>query len=247
MDIQDLCKAIIRRKSIRKYKSEPLNNETLNKIKEFLDSIKPLVSDIKVIYKFATASETKGLFKVNAPHYLFIYSEKKERYLENIGFIGAHLDLYLSASNIGSCWLGRTKPIEKLKKSDMETAVAIAFGYSAEELHRLNVMTEYKRNNLSEISTTTGIRNILELVRLAPSSLNSQPWYFTGNESYITIYRKKLQKSSEEDNHIDMGIAYAYLFIVVKTFGQKITFEYIELTPKLKGYFYSISAKISQK
>ena len=37
---------------------------------------------------------------------ILLYSEKKLNYLQNIGYIGEQLDLYLASMNIGALWFG---------------------------------------------------------------------------------------------------------------------------------------------
>ena len=40
---------------------------------------------------------------------ILLYSEEKENYLMNIGYLGEQLDLYLASLNIGSLWFGLNK------------------------------------------------------------------------------------------------------------------------------------------
>ncbi|NLA96571.1 MAG: hypothetical protein GX838_07010 [Clostridiaceae bacterium] len=66
----DLFDSISRRKACRKYITEALSEKQLAEIKTVLNAFKPLYQDAPLNYRFA--SETKGMFHVNAPHYLII-------------------------------------------------------------------------------------------------------------------------------------------------------------------------------
>ena len=102
---------IRKRKSIRKYDLTPLDAATLEKVRAKIAGVKPLYSNIR--YSIEITDKTKGIMGVKAPHYLIFGSEEKDGSLENIGFIGQQMDLFFSASELGSCWLGVAKPDER--------------------------------------------------------------------------------------------------------------------------------------
>ncbi|WP_371723380.1 nitroreductase family protein [Isachenkonia alkalipeptolytica] len=74
---------------------------------------------------------------MNAPHYIAIYSEEKEGYLLNAGYILQQLDLYLSKEGIGTLWLGLGKPQESLKaKNGLLYVITLAVGKAKKKLQR---------------------------------------------------------------------------------------------------------------
>jgi len=196
---------IRKRKSIRKYDPTPLDAVTLDKVKEQIKNIKPLYPDIK--YSIEITHKTKGMFNIKAPHYLIFGSEEQDGYLENIGFIGQQLDLFFSESGLGSCWLGASKPEEKVA-SALPHVICMSFGKPAEPLHR--EFAEFKRKPLTEMSEGTDAR--LEAARLAPSGMNAQNWYFIAENGKIHCYRKKaLLGFLNKMGCIDMGIALCHI------------------------------------
>ena len=199
---------IRKRKSIRKYDSTPLDAGALEKIRAQIESLKPLYPEIRCSIEIT--DKTKGLFNVKAPHYLIFGSEEKEGSLENIGFIGQQLDLFLSESGIGACWLGASKPGEK-ESSALPFVICMSFGKPAEPLHR--TLSEFKRKPLSEISEGSDKR--LEAARLAPSAVNAQNWFFNADNGKIHCYRKKsnslLGFIYNKLHAIDMGIALCHI------------------------------------
>ena len=180
MENTDLYPTIYKRKSIRRYESTPLDQATLEKITNRLNHLKPLIENIKTELKILPANTVNGLFAAKAPHYLAIFSEEKEGYLTNAGYVLQQMDLYLSANGLGSCWLGAAKPSKEfIKGSKLKFIISLAFGRPAEQLHR-NGVGEFKRLSLDQIRDARGMDDLLEPARLAPSASNSQRWFFTG-------------------------------------------------------------------
>lgn len=192
--------AIKRRKSIRKYIMEPLAEKTLVDLREQFTKIVPLYPEIN--YSIDIVSKTKGLFGIAAPHYLVFYSQEKEGYLENIGYIGQHISLYLTKNGIGSCWLGMAKPKDV---GDYPFVICMAFGNPGEELYRS--LAEFNRKRIEEISSGEDER--LEAARLAPSGMNHQNWNFVAEDGLIHCYIKKNMMMRLAT--IDIGIALAHI------------------------------------
>jgi hypothetical protein len=148
---------------------------------------------------------------------LVFRSEEKEGALENIGFIGQQLDLFLSESGLGACWLGVSKP-EK-DTSALPCILCMSFGKPAEPLYR--ELSEFKRKSLAEISEGTDGR--LEAARLAPSATNSQNWYFCAESGKIHCYRKESNSVLKfiyiKLHSIDMGIALCHIAVESEGFS----------------------------
>ena len=227
---------ICKRKSIRKYDLTPLDDATLEKIQAKIEKVTPLYPDIR--YSVEIVSKTKGLFSVKAPHYLIFGSEEKDGSYENIGFIGQQLDLFFSESGLGACWLGAAKPAEK-EASALPFVICMSFGKPAEPLHR--TLSEFKRKPLAEISEGTDAR--LEAVRLAPSAVNAQNWYFVAEDENIHCYRKKsnhlLGFMYNKLHCIDMGIALCHIAeeSVDFCFSKDVN------VPERKGHVYTGTVK----
>ena len=62
--------------------------------------------------------------------------------------------------------------------------IAIAFGKSNDKSREVN---SFKRKKLSKISDNADDK--LEPARLAPSAINSQPWYFKHTEDGFDVYQ----------------------------------------------------------
>ena len=142
----DLESQIYVRKSCRKYLDDEID---MTPIKEFIPKAKVLNSDIDYSYKILTKDELSIRTRWKAPYYLALYSEKKENYGVNLGFIFQQLSLYMQSIGIGSCWVG----MANVKQKDPNFVITIAFGKS-DDLTR--DLSKFKRRSLSEICRNAG-------------------------------------------------------------------------------------------
>jgi nitroreductase len=241
---------IFKRKSIRKYDLTPLDGHTLAEVMAHTSALKPLYNDIKVETKLLSQNDVKGLLLAKAPHYLAVFSETKDGYLTNAGFMLQQMDLFFSANGIGSCWQGIPKPTKEiLKSSKLEFVILLSFGKAKEKLHRESV-SEFQRKPLGEITDIKGADELLEPARLAPSAMNRQHWFFTGNASTIHAYRAKSSFLTafmlEKMNKVSMGIAICHVWIATKQFGKEVEFicdKEAQNNPP-SGHDYVITVKI---
>lgn len=221
------------RKSCRNYLDDELDMTLLH---EFMESVKPLNDGISYHYEILTKEMVNIRTRWSAPYYLALYSEKKDNYLENIGFVFQQLSLYLQSIGIGSCWVGMASPKER--KDDF--IIAISFGRSDEMTRD---MSSFKRKKLSEISDFED--EALIPAQLAPSAINSQPWYFKHSSEGFDVYQVKQnilkRQVLKRWNPIDMGICLAHLFV-----ANENSFEFYKKTDfeDIKGYTYTGSIKI---
>jgi nitroreductase len=245
-----LYKTIFKRKSIRKYDLTPLDERTLAEIIAHISALKPVDDNIKIEMKIVSQKDVKGLLSAKAPHYIAIFSEVKDGYLTNVGFMLQQMDLFLSSNGIGSGWQGIPKPTKEiLNSSKLEFVILLAFGKPKELLHRENI-SEFKRKSLKEITNIKGADELLEPARLAPSAMNNQPWFFAGDDSTIHAFCAKSNLITsfmfEKMNKISMGIAICHLWIAAKHFGKDVEFIYDQKAQKNPpaGHYYAITMKI---
>lgn len=236
-----LKQIIYQRKSVRKYKPILVDDKTIEKIFDFISTIKPLYPNIKVKTEITLKQNVRCILPWKTEQVLTIMSEPKEGYLQNVGFMFQQLDLYLQSIGLGSCWLGMGSLKGKEVEEGYEFIIMLAFGISDEDIKRNNV-SEFKRKDLSEISDI--VDNRLECARLAPSAINSQPWYFVHDNDIIHAYQKEsLFKRAilYKKNQIDMGIALAHIYL-----ENQSSFEFFKLenVPLLKNTTYTGSFKI---
>jgi len=224
---------IRKRKSVRAYSETPLDAQTLEKVSGKIKELTPLYTDIK--YSVEITTKTKGLFNIKSPHYLVFRSEEKDGAYENIGFLGQQLDLFLSENEIGTCWLGASKPEEKKSPDGLQSLICMSFGTPKEAVYR--DVSQFKRKSLQEMSEGSDPR--LEAARLAPSGMNAQNWYFIAEKGNIHCYRKKLNPLLGlwlgSMSRIDFGIALCHIAKESSDFSFAMQSD----APQKNGYIYS--------
>jgi nitroreductase len=248
MEKTDIYPVIFKRKSIRKYDLEPLDIEILNEINEQIQNLNPLLEDINTDIKIISTNDVKTRMMKKAPHYFAVFSEEKEGYLTNVGYMLQQMDLILSLNGIGTCWQGIPIPIgDVLKSSSLKFVILMAFGKPNEPLYR-NDISEFKRKPLKTISDIQDNDELLEPARIAPSATNSQPWFFTGDETQINVYSVKpnFLKALVVKKYIpiDMGIVIYHLKVAAEHLGKKPEILFDNNLEK-KGYKYYASLKLN--
>jgi nitroreductase len=222
--------AIFKRKSIRDYDPTPLDLNLLEEVSKNLQSLKPLLSDINTEFKIISPNQVTRKLRNNAPHYIAAFSEVKDSYKVNVGFMLQQLDLLFSAMGLGSCWLGIPRPTKDVtESSDLEFIILMSFGNSKETLYRTSA-SEFNRKSLSDITDIEGADELLESARLAPSAVNLQNWYFTGNKNEIHAYSAKsgFFRTIVGGSYypVNMGIALCHLQIAAEHLGLKNRFTF---------------------
>lgn len=217
--------AIYKRYSIRKYKDDKFEDK-IKKIKENIENTDSLYSTIDTkIHLIEGGGDVAEVFrgivgnygKIKAPYYLLATSEEKDGYLENIGFILENIILELTKLGVGTCWIGSAIKGEDIyNKTDIDDGhipvIVVSLGYPDEK------PKEHKRLEKEEIFKGDFDHNwdeILNLVRLAPSAVNSQPWRFYKKEDVIDMYIESKPLSFKglflkKMNKIDAGIALSH-------------------------------------
>lgn len=236
-----LSEMICCRKSVRSYTNEKVNDADLQRIKDFLENVKPLDPGIKVVAEIIEKKNMKSVLPLPwlPMQHIAIYSEDKDGAFENIGFMFQQVDLFLQSIGIGTCWLGmgRMNDPEAAQKDGMKFVIMLSFGYPRGDALR-NSVSEFKRRSLSEIADVADER--LEPARLAPSAVNSQPWYFVHEGDCIHAYCAQ-NKMLRDMNKIDMGICLAHMYV---TNPDTFSFFKAENPKAVKGHDYMGSFNI---
>jgi nitroreductase len=244
---EELYQAMFSRKSVRKFDLSGLDAATMEGIAKFTSSMRPLFPDISTDLRFLGPDDVKGMFKVDAPHYLAIYSKKMAGFEANAGFLLQQADLHLSSIGLGSCWQGGPRPIRGMRRSsELDFVIMLAFGWPKEPVHR--DISGFKRRPLSQITDMTDHYDLLEAARIAPSGMNNQSWYFTGGDGAIHAHAAR-SAVTDGMNRINVGIALSHLWLAAEHEGERATFsvEDEERDSAPRGYAYVASMDIEHE
>ena len=114
----------------------------------------------------------------------------------------------------------------------MKFVIMLAFGHPKGDQLRQD-LKDFKRKLMEQITDKADSR--LEPARLAPSAVNSQPWFFTHEDETIHVY------CSKKGSRLDAGIALAHLYV-----SNEDTFRFFKADhiTDLAGYSYIGSAML---
>ncbi len=218
--MNDYYDMIFKRKSFHLFTSvgnEKVTQDELDEIKKAYVEFAVLCSDIRTAIRIVPSDRVN--FKRDAEYCILIYSEKKDNYLMNVGYIGEQLDLWLVKHDIGSLWFGIGKPDEPVYDG-LDFVIMIA-------IHKVNDSAKFRkdmfkatRKPLEEIWSGDDL-GIAEITRFAPSACNTQPWYTENKngELIVSRYKKPGKRrimpavSVAYFNRIDIGIYLCFLEI----------------------------------
>ena len=215
---EKLYEMIFKRKSFHLFRNignEHISIDELKDIENMFNDFKPLIDEIKVKMRIVKDSTTCAR---GQEYCILFYSEKKDNYLQNIGYLGEQLDLYLVSKNIGTLWFGIGNVLEKqFNNLDFVIMMAIAKVDSIDKFRK--DMFKSKRKEINEIWHGNKYLDIANIVRFAPSACNTQPWIVETSENYLSVYRYR--KEGKRGimpknmviyyNQIDIGIFLCFL------------------------------------
>ena len=176
--------------SVRDYSEKPISENLKNEIISYFPNSKNLLENIKTDIKILNNSEVYNALNgkagyngimINAPHYIIIYSEKADNYIENSGYRAS--DIILKATDLGlnTCFITMSDKEEISKilniPEGMEITALIALGYKDKDLKNVSNDTKaggnYSKANVNIADNAPSYRKDLEELVFSESFGNS--------------------------------------------------------------------------
>ena len=232
----NIANMIPRRRSVRAYRAERIDNAVLADLLRYMEGLVPLIPGAKVVGRIIPTDHGNFLQKWKTPHFIAIFSDGSDDGLLNVGFMYQQLDLYAQSIGLGTCWVGLGNLTDKESAPEgMKLAVMMAIGLPDNVPER--TAADFKRKPMADIADRPDDR--LEALRLAPSATNSQPWYVTHEGDTLHLFREELglirQRTHGRMNKIDMGIGLCHLYA---EHPETFRFWREEHAPKVEGQIY---------
>lgn len=220
---------IFKRKSFHLFRGvgpAGITEEILQEIKDAWTGFVPLYPEIRTALRIIPAN--KVMLKRDAEYCLLLYSEKKDNYLLNAGYLGEQLDLWLTEHHIGSLWYGIGKPDEPAYDG-LDYVIMFAVHKADDDSQYRKDMFKAKRKALPEVWSGESLGRTAEIARFAPSACNSQPWFAAYENGMLTVSRiRKSGKigimtpsAAKYYNRIDMGIYLLFLELCLEKEGYR--------------------------
>lgn len=223
----NLYEGIFERQSIRHYRMESLDTKTINNILNYASHLENLSENMRTGFRVVTWQNVKkhlvGTLHVKAPYYLVLFSERTEESMLNAGYLLGQIDLYMVSRGLGTCFFNGARFLCS-SENGLEPLMAVGFGKPERQYYR-----SFKRTNRLLLSEICAVKEeiseeekcIVEAARLAPSSLNNQPWRFVLYNGRIHLFCKKNKlpvPGMQKLHFLDTGIALAYLAVGAEEF-----------------------------
>lgn len=193
---------------------------------------------------------TYGFIK-NPSAFIIGASEEGPLTLEDFGYRLEQIILQMTRLGLGTCWLGgtfnRSAFAHKISASNFEILPAVcSLGYPAQDEHQAGNIVQalsHSKDRLawdalffddqfgSPLSPTTigPYTTLLEMVQLAPSASNKQPWRILRRGKYWHLYLQRTKGYREmalgrftgiaDMQRIDMGIAMCHFELAARDCG----------------------------
>lgn len=258
--MNNITEHIRNRRSIRTFDGRELDKNDIEKLTSFAKTIENPFK-IPVDFKLMNGKEYRLNCPVTVGTDLFVGG--KIKFSENasvaFGYSFEMFVLYAQSIGIGTVWLGGTmnrSAFEEAMELDTDEIMpcASALGYKAkkmslrESMMRKGVKAD-ERLPFEELffngSFDTPLTkekadkwaDALEMVRLAPSAVNKQPWRVVVCDNAVHFYLKR-SKGFARTSHLDMqmidiGIALCHFELTAKENNLNIAFE--QNNPKLES------------
>ena len=236
--------AIYNRKSVRRFKIEPLAPKLLNHIERFEKELLRLHPEIGfkfvILDTFDSDMTVRGMFHVKAPYYLVLMVEDKPYAMQEAGYLAEQVVLYMTTKGIGTCYQGNAKADGLEVPAGMKPAMIIAFGMPDGSPYRPE--SKAKRLELNEIcsfkeAVSDDVNTLLRAARMAPSALNTQPWRMVAYGNRIHIFsRKKYGLGYNADlQKFDIGIMLSHIAVAAEELWIQVSLKEMD-TVSLKSF-----------
>ena len=262
--IQNIEELIRTRKSIRTFTDSSIEPEIKQQIISYMHANNTGIFGNKVDFYWIDGNEGEyknvklGTYGIISGTKSFIAGKVKEgeKNYEDFGYCMEKVILYCTQLNVGTCWMGGT-----YKKTDFATAVDLKedeilpaitpTGYFGEKkrtidkLFRRMAGSEHRKpfdelffsdsfsQSLTDKQQST-YGYFLEMVRLAPSASNKQPWRIVliGNVFHFYLkrtpnYNNKVLQSDLQ--RVDMGICMSHFDLALSE--KKVKHQWISANP----------------
>jgi len=261
-----IVETIQKRRSVRTYTGEPLREEHIAQIKQYINQLQTpfgIKARIELIHTHTDEKPIKlGTYGwINgACDYLMLIFEDAPFAETAAAYMFEQVVLFCTDLELGTCWLGgsfsrndfkkqvQLKPNEKLRivspvgyASDRKRFVE-KYIVVAEKNHLFRkpfgeiFFNKHFDNPLTE-SEAEQFATPLKMVRLAPSANNKQEWRVLLESDVLHFYKKPYPLFDD----IDMGIALCHFELTCKELGIEGKFEILKEYPTDKNLKYVIS------
>lgn len=190
MSITEAMKA---RHSVRRYKNQPIDAETLSALQSEIDAcnkesglhIQLVTNEPKAFDSFMAHY---GKFS-GVTNYIAMIGRRDSALDEKCGYFGERLVLKAQELGLNTCWVAMTYSKIKTaftvgKGEKLCVVIALGYGETGGIPHKSKAISEVSK---SEGAMPDWFKNGMEAALLAPTAMNQQKFLFTPNGSKVSV------------------------------------------------------------
>ena len=212
--------AILARRSTRRYASQPLEEDTLARVRAIVAAVKPLVPDNRfqaLMRDVAPGEDLAAAFGaygriVSPPHYLVPYLTGGTFALTDLGYRVEQIAVRLAGLGVGSCYIGTLGREDAVRAhfglpQGARVGALLIYGRPAAGLagrafnaamrrvvgaaNKLPAERIFFLDTFEQPGTPPeALAALIEAGRHAPSAANMQPWRFLWREPVLYLYAR---------------------------------------------------------
>jgi len=247
----DIINSIQQRRSCRTYTDESLRPSDHQELQQFIDNNKTGINGESIDFTIIEKNETEVPMKI--PYGLitgnktYILGKTRTTPIArtNYGYVLEKIVLKATEMKLGTCWVGlfdREYFNDIQVESNLDIPSILVIGYAKEKIplkEKLirkavnadkrkpweTLFFNYETEESLDSESVQPYIEALQMMRLAPSSGNTQPWrvFFSSTTNEFHLYKRPTNKSYEAKgmHDIDMGIAMSHFELVSAKNGLK--------------------------
>lgn len=216
-----LYRAILARRSVRRYDPTPLTEEALGQVRALLAEVVPLAPENRCQLRLFDVSSGSDLVRalggygrvVNPPHYILPYGSGERLLLADLGFRAEQVAVRLAALGLGSCFIGCLGREEAVRAhfslpAEARAAAFLVFGRpsaaagarafnaamraSTGATRKLPAERIFFSDTFAHPATPPDdLAPLIEAARRAPSAVDAQPWRFLWHDGRLHLFVKR--------------------------------------------------------
>lgn len=255
---------IQKRKSVRSFAPTPVGEKVLNLLKNQIDQLSaPFEAQARVEILSSEKGDqsvklgTYGVIR-GAKHFLALILQEGPMAEVGGGYLFEEVILFCTQLGLGTCWLGASFKAKdflgqiELKEKERLTLIS-PVGYASEKRSTIDSLMRIgagsdRRKPFESLFFNHSFHNPLtpkeagpyqiplEMVRLAPSGSNKQPWRIVKEQHTFHFYHQVSRFSLN-----DLGIALCHFELTCKELQINGKFSFQENVPQAQGLEYVIS------
>jgi len=266
-------KWIQERISVRTYEGREIKKDDLVKLSQVIKDVNNVMNTqvkLSLIQNDSGSDQNQklGTYGVIKGTKTFISAviQKDEKEVVELGYYLEKVILYATGLGLGTCWLGGTYNRKDFEEyidlgKDETLAVLIAIGYKKDQQSlmetAMRIMAKSNQRKPSselffdqdlehplDVNRSGDYAKVLEMVRIAPSASNKQPWRIIKNNEFYALYCFRTPGYGIMNYDLqmnDMGIAKCHFELSAIELGLKGRWIKQETRPEFPNLDYVVS------